>query len=79
MKKCVTHDVIKKRNFSGNHREFLPKRCVCKGTDTRSHNVCISLSIEARGTILVHPALHKPQWPAAAWLHISSARYSFRV
>lgn len=44
-----------------------------------SHNVCISLSIGARGAILVHLALHKPQWPAAARLHISSACRSFRV
>lgn len=70
---------MKKGNFSRNRPGFLPWKCVYKGTDTRSHNVCISLSIGARGTILVHPALHKPQRSVAAWLHISSARRSFRV
>lgn len=51
----------------------------CMQREVWSHNVCISLSIGTRGAILVHLVLHKPQWPAAARLHISSACRSFRM
>lgn len=46
-------------------------RRVCKERPRRPHNVCISLSIGAPGTILVHPVLRKLQRPPAVRFHIS--------